>query len=165
MNKFNPEAIICADYSIDVVLFDGDLTPEECSDVFEKAVHEDYPIPMLHDVIILGTEEYYDAIGMDVICVHYLEDDFWEITTHNNIVRALKTRASELKFLADMEPPRRDGVPITNDGYLLSAYSYESLDAFENYMRGVKYAPSIIGEDGLALPPLPIHDDIEDIPF
>ena len=42
--------------------------------------------------------------------------------THNNIVRALKTRASELKFLAD-------------------------------------------GEDGLALPPLPIHDDVEDIPF
>ncbi len=58
MNKFNPEAIICADYSIDVVLFDGDLTPEECSDVFMKAVQEDYPIPMLNDVIILGTEEY-----------------------------------------------------------------------------------------------------------
>ena len=58
MNKFNPEAIICADYSIDVVLFDGDLTPEECRGVFMKAVQEDYPIPMLNDVIILGTEEY-----------------------------------------------------------------------------------------------------------
>ena len=23
-----------------------------------KAVHEDYPIPMLHKIIILGTEEY-----------------------------------------------------------------------------------------------------------
>ena len=90
MNKFNPEAIVCTDFSIDVILFNGDLTPEECSKVFGKAVHEDYPITMLHDVIILGTEEY---------------------------------------------------------------------------MKGVKYAPSIIGEDGLALPPLPIHDDIEDIPF
>ena len=58
MNKFNPEAIVCTDFSIDVVLFSGDLTPEECSKVFEKAVHEDYPIPMLNDVIILGTEEY-----------------------------------------------------------------------------------------------------------
>ena len=58
MNKFNPEAIICADYSIDVLLFDGDLTPEECSKVFEKAVHENYPIPMLNNLIILGTEEY-----------------------------------------------------------------------------------------------------------
>ena len=65
MNKFNPEAIICADYSIDVVLFDGDLTPEECSKVFMKAVKEGYPIPMLNNSIILGTEEYYDAIGMD----------------------------------------------------------------------------------------------------
>ena len=58
MNKFNPESIVCADFSIDVVLFSGDLTPEECSDVFMKAVQEDYPIPMLNDVIILGTEEY-----------------------------------------------------------------------------------------------------------
>lgn len=122
MNKFNPEAIICADYSIDVILFSGDLTQEECSKVFEKAVQEDYPIPMLHKIIILGTEEYYDANGVDTICVHPSEDEFWEVMTHNNIVRALKTRASELKFLAD-------------------------------------------GEDGLALPPLPIHDDIEDIPF
>ena len=65
MNKFNPEAIICADYSIDVILFNGDLTPEECSKVFEKAVQEGYPIPMLNNLIILGTEEYYDAIGMD----------------------------------------------------------------------------------------------------
>ena len=77
---------------------------------------------MLHKIIILGTEEYYDANGVDTICVHPSEDEFWEVMTHNNIVRALKTRASELKFLAD-------------------------------------------GEDGLALPPLPIHDDIEDIPF
>ena len=58
MNKFNPEAIVCTDFSIDTILFDGDLTPEECSDVFMKAVQEDYPIPMLNDVIILGTEEY-----------------------------------------------------------------------------------------------------------
>ena len=58
MNKFNPEAIVCADFSIDVILFNGDLTPEECSDVFMKAVQEDYPIPMLHKIIILGTEEY-----------------------------------------------------------------------------------------------------------
>ena len=58
MNKFNPEANVCTDFSIDVVLFDGDLTPEECSDVFMKAVQEDYPIPMLHKIIILGTEEY-----------------------------------------------------------------------------------------------------------
>ena len=58
MNKFNPEAIICADYSIDVIAFNGDLTPEECSKVFEKAVQEGYPNPMLNDVIILGTEEY-----------------------------------------------------------------------------------------------------------
>ena len=58
MNKFNPEAIICADYSIDVILFNGDLTPEECSKVFEKAVREGYPIPMLNNLIILGTEEY-----------------------------------------------------------------------------------------------------------
>ena len=29
MNKFNPEAIVCADFSIDVILFNGDLTPEE----------------------------------------------------------------------------------------------------------------------------------------
>ena len=65
MNKFNPEAIICADYSIDVILFNVDLTPEECSKVFEKAVREGYPIPMLNNLIILGTEEYYDAIGMD----------------------------------------------------------------------------------------------------
>ena len=63
MNKFNPEAIICADYSIDVVLFDGDLTPEECSKVFEKAVREDYPIPMLNNLIILGTEEYMKGAG------------------------------------------------------------------------------------------------------
>ena len=121
MNKFNPEAIVCADFSIDVILFNGDLTPEECSKVFEKAVHEDYPIPMLHDVIILGTKEYYDENGIDVIYVHYSEDDFREVTIRNNIARGL------LKFLADMEPP--------------------------------------IGEDGLSLPPLPIHDDIEDIPF
>ena len=66
MNKFNPEAIVCADFSIDVVLFSGDLTPEECSKVFEKAVHEDYPIPMLNDVIILGTKLHYDANGIDV---------------------------------------------------------------------------------------------------
>ena len=58
MNKFNPEAIICADYSIDVIVFNGDLTPEECSKVFEKAVQEGYPIPMLNNLIILGTEEY-----------------------------------------------------------------------------------------------------------
>ena len=58
MNKFNPEAIVCTDFSIDVVLFSGDLTQEECSKVFMKAVQEDYPIPMLNDVIILGTEEY-----------------------------------------------------------------------------------------------------------
>ena len=58
MNKFNPEAIVCTDFSIDVILFNGDLTPEECSKVFMKAVHEDYPIPMLHKIIILGTEEY-----------------------------------------------------------------------------------------------------------
>ena len=121
MNKFNPEAIVCTDFSIDVVLFDGDLTPEECSDVFMKAVQEDYPIPMLNDVIILGTKEYYDENGIDVIYVHYSEDDFREVTIRNNIARGL------LKFLADMEPP--------------------------------------IGEDGLSLPPLPIHDDIEDIPF
>ena len=63
MNKFNPEAIICADYSIDVVLFNGDLTPEECSKVFMKAVHEDYPIPMLNNLIILGTEEYMKGAG------------------------------------------------------------------------------------------------------
>ena len=62
MNKFNPEAIVCADFSIDVILFNGDLTPEECSDVFMKAVQEDYPIPMLHDVIILGTEEYMKGV-------------------------------------------------------------------------------------------------------
>ena len=61
MNKFNPEAIICADYSIDVIVFNGDLTPEECSKVFEKAVHEDYPITMLNDVIILGAK-YSDPI-------------------------------------------------------------------------------------------------------
>ena len=128
MNKFNPEAIVCADFSIDVILFNGDLTPEECCNIFMKAVQEDYPIPMLHKAVILGTEEYYDANGVDTIYVHPSEDDFWEVLTHNNIVRALRTRASELKFLAD-------------------------------------YAPSIIGEDGLALPPLPIHDDIEDIPF
>ena len=65
MNKFNPETIVCSDFSIDVVLFSGDLTPEECSKVFEKAVHEDYPIPMLNNVIILGTEEYYDANGIE----------------------------------------------------------------------------------------------------
>ncbi len=131
MNKFNPEAIICADYSIDVVLFDGDLTPEECSKVFEKAVHEDYPIPMLHDVIILGTELYYDENGIDVICVHYLEDDFWEITTHNNIVRALKTRAMEIKFF---DAPKREDVQMSNEGYLLQTYSYSSIDAYEEYM-------------------------------
>ena len=62
MNKFNPEAIICADYSIDVILFNGDLTPEECGKVFMKAVHENYPIPMLNDVIILGTEEYMKGV-------------------------------------------------------------------------------------------------------
>ena len=65
MNKFNPEAIVCTDFSIDVILFNGDLTPEECSKVFMKAVHENYPITMLNNLIILGTEEYYDAIGMD----------------------------------------------------------------------------------------------------
>ena len=101
MNKFNPEAIVCADFSVDVVLFDGDLTPEECSKVFERAVHEDYPIPMLHDIIILGTELHYDANGVDTIYVHPSE-----------IVRALRTRASELKFLADMEPPRKDGLVL-----------------------------------------------------
>ena len=63
MNKFNPEAIICADYSIDVILFNGDLTPEECSKVFMKAVHENYPIPMLNNLIILGTEEYMKGAG------------------------------------------------------------------------------------------------------
>ena len=63
MNKFNPEAIICADYSIDVILFNGDLTPEECSKVFEKAVREGYPIPMLNNLIILGTEEYMKGAG------------------------------------------------------------------------------------------------------
>ena len=62
MNKFNPEAIICADYSIDVIVFNGDLTPEECSKVFEKAVQEGCPIPMLNDVIILGTEEYMKGV-------------------------------------------------------------------------------------------------------
>ena len=61
MKKFNPEAIVCADFSIDVILFDGDLTPEECSDVFMKAVQEDYPIPMLNDVIIKGVK-YSDPI-------------------------------------------------------------------------------------------------------
>ena len=120
MNKFNPEAIVCSEFSIDVILFSGDLTPEECSKVFEKAVQEDYPIPMLHKIIILGTKEYYDANGVDTICVHPSEDDLWEVII-DNIVRGL------LKFSADMEPP--------------------------------------IGEDGLSLPPLPIHDDIEDIPF
>ena len=78
MNKFNPEAIICADYSIDVILFNGDLTPEECSKVFMKAVNANYPIPMLNNLIILGTEEYYDANGVDTICVHPSEDEFWD---------------------------------------------------------------------------------------
>ena len=132
MNKFNPEAIVCADFSIDVILFNGDLTPEECSKVFERAVHEDYPIPMLHDVIILGTELYYDENGIDVICVHYLEDDFWEITTHNNIVRALKTRAMEIKFF---DAPKRGDVQTSNEGYLLQTYSYSSIDAYEEYMN------------------------------
>ena len=61
MNKFNPEAIVCTDFSIDTILFDGDLTPEGCSDVFMKAVQEDYPIPMLNDVIIKGVK-YSDPI-------------------------------------------------------------------------------------------------------
>ena len=67
MNKFNPEAIICADYSIDVIVFNGDLTPEECSKVFEKAVREGYPIPMLNNLIILGTEEYMKGAYSDPI--------------------------------------------------------------------------------------------------
>ena len=67
--------------------------------------------------------------------------------------------------IVSMEPPRRDGVPITNDGYLLSAYSYESLDAFENYMRGVKYSDPIVGENGFVAPPVRIDNDVEDIPF
>ena len=50
MNKFNPEAIICADYSIDVVLFDGDLTPEECSDVFMKMEIKFFDVPKRGDV-------------------------------------------------------------------------------------------------------------------
>ena len=132
MNKFNPEAIVCADFSIDVILFNGDLTPEECSKVFEKAVHEDYPIPMLHDVIILGTELYYDENGIDVICVHYLEDDFWEITTHNNMIIALRTRAMEIKFF---DAPKRGDVQTSNEGYLLQTYSYSSIDAYEEYMN------------------------------
>ena len=63
MNKFNPEAIVCTDFSIDVILFNGDLTPEECGKVFMKAVHENYPIPMLNNLIILGTEEYMKGAG------------------------------------------------------------------------------------------------------
>ena len=162
MNKFNPEAIVCSEFSIDVILFNGDLTPEECSKVFERAVHEDYPIPMLNDVIILGTEEYYDANGIDVICVHYLEDDFWEITTHNNIMRALRTRAMEIKFF---DAPKREDVQMSNEGYLLQAYSYDSLDAYEEYMKGVKYSDPIVGENGFVAPPVRIDNDVEDIPF
>lgn len=162
MNKFNPEAIVCTDFSIDVVLFSGDLTPEECSKVFEKAVHENYPIPMLNNLIILGTEEYYDAIGMDVIYVHPSEDDFWEVMTHNNIMRALRTRSMEIKFF---DAPKREDVQMSNEGYLLQAYSYDSLDAYEEYMKGAKYSDPIVRENGLVAPPTHIDDDIEDIPF
>ena len=162
MNKFNPEAIVCADFSIDVVLFDGDLTPEECSYVFMKAVQEDYPIPMLNDVIILGTKEYYDENGIDVIYVHPSEDDFWEVMTHNNIMRALRTRSMEIKFF---DAPKREDVQMSNEGYLLQAYSYDSLDAYEEYMKGAKYFDPIVRENGLVAPPTHIDDDIEDIPF
>ena len=147
MNKFNPETIVCADFSVDVVLFDGDLTPEECCNIFMKAVQEDYPIPMLHKVIILGTEEYYDAN---------------EVLTHNNIVRALKTRAMEIKFF---DAPKREDVQMSNEGYLLQAYSYDSLDAYEEYMKGAKYSDPIVRENGLVAPPTHIDNDVEDIPF
>ena len=59
-----------------------------------------------------------------------------------------------------MEPPKREDVQMSNEGYLLQAYSYDSLDAYEEYMKGAKYSDPIVRENGLVAPPTHIDDDI-----